>query len=302
MTGLIRPNKYYFLGDADTDKISSFYKYLRAHPPSYPPEIEKSDGIKKHLSSVLECVKKYGYEKMIDFSKRLPTVDNFHFFNKEEFEKLKTEEGSTTLWGFSESLTDDMIINFSVEHVSGLAGLLSVCDHELIHQISQKDILIKGSDYYEQRTWFGVIGNKFKRFDEAITEITNREIILYYWTAWPGLAIYAHSLTDTGTGGYITPLIDWLIMEIAERNKKSYRWLLNQLQLDMFLGTHFGTRILTASIGEDNFRLLGETFITKYSQEIELAKTLGIPGVINNLTDFANGVKKPYLEGLKEKY
>jgi len=179
--------------------------------------------------------------------------------------------------------------------------LLDTCNHELIHQISYQEIFIKGLDYYHQRIGFDTIDRRFGRFNEAITEITNREIIIYYWKNWPELSPYTYLLSKVEPGGYIVTLVDWLIMEVAERNNKPYRWLLDLLQLDMFLGSNFGIEVIARTIGY-KVSLLRDTRITKYSQEIELAKTIGIPGIISNLTDFANGVKKPYLEGLEKRY
>lgn len=295
-----QPDRLRFVGLVKSaEGIEAAKQYLETNKPAVPPELRKSPEREQQVISMVTAFSEFARNELgIDLSKRLPPKEKFHFFDEKGFHKIKK---MYTLPPSSVGVYSPSGHIFTKEEPT-IEDTLGNAQHEMIHVTSFRSINlceIKGKLRIQRdRSGYTNMNNQaLSMIDEALTEMTNLEVMADNWKNQPALnqmTIYRYKGI-----GYIEQIIvvDELIKRIADRNGREYKDVLRQLQKGKFLGEMQALRILTDEIGKDGMKMLAKWTLDP-GGSIEIAQALGLTTAQTKLHALKQGQDVQVIEGI----
>lgn len=261
VTNLPAPEKIRFVGPVkDSAKIDFMLKHLEAHALQMPAEEIKNFERIKQLYAITAAVLEFGRNELgLDLSKRMPKVERFRFFSEESWfivRKMYALSLGTTGVSF---FTGDMF----VKEERLIEKTLGTAQHELIHVTSHKSIHLSETSgsmiaNKQHEGYWNCLNGAMVLIYEALTEITNIQIMLDYWKKQPSLNNM--NIKNYGKIGGIEKIIilDEVIRKVARKRSLGYKDVLRHLQRGKFLGQMQALRILTDEVGKSGMKLLAK--------------------------------------------
>lgn len=234
----------------------------------------------------------------IDLSKRIPTVERFHFFDDDGYQKVRELHGLQSGSVGVHSTSGHML----AKEKPVVEETLGNSQHELIHIISYRTINlceIEGG-LWTQRGHSGYANERnqvLSMIDEALTEMTNLEVMANNWQKQDALS--QMSVGNYGNIGYIEQVIvvDELVKRIADKNGREYKDVLHELQRGKFLGEMQALRNLTDEVGKDGMKMLAKWTLDP-SKSTEIVQTLRLTEAQAKIQAFRQGQDVQVMDGI----
>ncbi len=296
-----QPEKLRFVGKVKDPKyIEAAKEYLDTNVPPMPPELDRSkerDGQVQALNKALQGFARQELE--IDLSKRLPTINQYHFFDDEGYQKVREMNNSPSGSVATYSTSGHMLM----KEAPSLVETLGNANHELIHVTSYRSINLCELSAKELRTVRAHSGYQNERnkalslLDEALTEITNIQVMAQHWGGQDQLRNF--QAQDYDNIAYIEPvlIVDNLIKKAASNEGREYREVLTELQKGKFLGQAQALRVLTRTIGKEGMKKLAK-LIDSPEEAISFASEMQLADAEDKIKKLHQGEKVDLLENI----
>lgn len=293
-----QPDKIRFVGPVkQPQKIEAAKTYLETNKIAMPPEQERTPEKGQQIRGMVSALLEFARDELgIDLSKRIPSDDRFHFFDNNGYQKVRELHGLQSGSVGVHSTSGHMLAKEEIVVEETLANL----QHELIHVTSYRTINLCEIDgkLWTKRGHSGYANERNKALsmiDEALTEITNLQIMANNWQKQD--ALNQMSVGNYRNIGYIEQVIvvDELIKRIADKGVREYKDVLRELQRGKFLGEMQTLRILTDEVGKDGMKMLAKWTIDP-SESTEIVQTIGLTGAQAKIQALRQGQNVHVLE------
>lgn len=259
---------------------------------TFPNEKEQSSERREQIEAMFLAVAEFGFSLKLNLNARLPFVESFHYLESRDFtEEMKKAEPGYMCVAFRRS--DGTV---GVEEKPILAETLASTNHELIHLISsskwrvtRKENGVKVSD----EVLVGYSNNKtgtFKSVTEALTEMTNVEVIDNFWKSQEELKGIPQARI-----GYAADLLFWdgVIEHVAktraEAGKKemvTYQEVYKHLQKGMITGDFRHLNVLKETFGVGGMKALAHVKVTNVEEVGKYSQALGMKDLAKKVEDY----------------
>ncbi|OGG22178.1 hypothetical protein A3D03_02670 [Candidatus Gottesmanbacteria bacterium RIFCSPHIGHO2_02_FULL_40_13] len=285
---VVTPPKWRFTGIQDTGVITNARSFYLSETRQTPRESPVTNERESQVKGILSALQEYAMNELgIDLRERLPNESDIHFFDPKQWKIFCKQEGMTR---------DNPAMNIAsgkiyVEEDPDLRLTLQNTGHELIHVVSATNIYSRVDPKDSAAIKTSISHQGFHNYendallslDEAITEITNIQLVTNYWLKNDKLSGLDWSGHDSV--GYIKTLVivDGLIKKVAEQQRVGYLDVLKTLQRGKLLGQMQSLRVLTTAIGKDYMGKLARLSDENVIELRQFALDLGLTDTVQKL-------------------
>lgn len=296
-----QPDKLRFVGKVkEPRKIVAAKEYLDTNVPPMPPEIERSKERNRQVQALTDATQDFAQQELqIDLSRRLPRLDRFHFLDKTGYQKVREmynlNPGSVAVHSTSGHIL--------VKEELSATETLGNANHELVHIASYRSINLCEIPEGGIRTNRGHSGYTNERnralslLDEALTEMTNIQIMAQYWGGENALSDLR--VQDYGNIGYVEQvlIVDSLINRAAQAEGRGYKDVLKELQKGKFLGKAQALRVLTRTVGKKGMKNLARMTLSPH-ESLSFASEMRLSDAEEKIKRLRNREKVDLLENI----
>ncbi len=225
-------------------------QYLDTETPPIPEESPTSPALRGKAPALKDALAAYvGRRLGIDIQARFPDDDHFHFFDAAGYQVIRERFGMSS---------DSVAVHSTSGHLlvqaeDTTANVLGSANHELLHVAGFRliGIVQSGDNARVERHVAGYLDERnddFLFFNEAMTELTNMDVIRTTWSGTPALAAHADAYTNIGYAPAMI-FLNALIRDLATKSGHSADEVLATLQVQYFGGGTEGLELLRAVYG-----------------------------------------------------
>lgn len=295
--GYETPEKIRFVGPIKDALIIEGIKFsFENSRATFPLEVEKTPTREQQIVGIKSALFKFAIEHLgIDISKKMPDSKKFHFIKDKDFQIVRDKYDlnpatlAVTFMNDETFLTEEQL----------LENTLGNLQHELMHLVSYRELNIRENNgiIKQEKSRSGYANEKNKVLmiiDEALSEITNIEVMELYWKNEPNLA--ETRIENYTKIGYIEQIIvvDELLKKVADESGREYTDVLASLQKGKFLGRMQDLRLLTETVGVTRMKTLSAW--TLAMDNISIAQEFGLTDAVDKINKIRNGENVNILE------